>query len=292
PKRPPPGRGHSPYIVATGNHRVATRPGGGAYNRNIVMDPAKYHSAVVTSRRDLGEDLWVIRVRLPAPFTFQPGQYATLAVEDESGVHERPYSIVSSPAEDELEFFFELVPHGEVTPRLYRLHPGDTLFVRRSSKGLFVLDRKRGHQQHLMLATVTGIAPFVSMLRSWALDPGWAPAGTRMVLIQAGSRSWELGYGEELRQLQGKVPGLETLVLSISRPWEDTAWTGERGRAEDLLRKYADAAGFAAGQTAAYLCGHPQMIENAKGILTRCGYAKPDLHEEIYFILPKAASGI
>jgi len=254
------------------------------------MDPAKYHAATVTARHDLSDDLWTMRVRLEAPFSFQPGQYATLALEDESGVHERPYSIVSSPAEAELEFFFELVPHGEVTPRLFRLQPGDGVHVRRSAKGLFVLDRKRGHRQHLMVSTVTGVAPFMSMLRSWARDPAWAPEGTRMLLIHAGSRSWEFGYGDELRELAAKLPGVE-LVLTVSRPWEDAAWTGERGRAEDVVRKHADGCGFSAGSTAAYLCGHPQMIENVKGILTRCGHVKQDLHEEIYFILPKAASG-
>ncbi|MGH9518498.1 MAG: FAD-binding oxidoreductase [Terriglobales bacterium] len=253
------------------------------------MDLAKYHAATITARQDLGSDLWTARLRLPLPFIFQPGQYATLATEDDEGVHERPYSIVSSPAEEELEFFFELVPHGEVTPRLYKLQVGDTVYVRRSAKGLFVLDRKRGHSCHLMVSTVTGIAPFMSMLRSWARDQAWAPAGTRIVLIHAGSRSWEFGYADELLGL-AKSLGVE-LVLSVSRPWEDADWRGERGRAEDLVRKYADAAGFQPGQTAAYLCGHPQMIENVKGILARCGYAKPDLHEEIYFILPKAASG-
>lgn len=254
------------------------------------MDTAKYLPAVITARHDLSADLWTIRLKLDAPFTFRPGQYATLAVEDAEGVHERPYSIVSSPAEQELEFFFELVPHGELTPLLYALRVGATVHLRRAAKGLFQLDRKRGHHQHLMVATVTGIAPFISMLRSWARDAAWAPPETRMVLIQAGSRSWEFGYAAELRELAARLPQVQ-IALSISRPWEDTGWTGERGRAEDLVRKYADAAGFGAGHTSAYLCGHPQMIENSKGILTRCGFEKADLHEEIYFILPKAAIG-
>ncbi|HEY7837929.1 MAG TPA: FAD-binding oxidoreductase [Terriglobales bacterium] len=258
------------------------------------MDANKYHAAMVTARRDFCSDLWMLRLRLPAPFPFQPGQYATLAVEDAEGVHERAYSIVSSPGEAgppeaELEFFFELVPQGELTPRLYRLQVGDTVHVRRSAKGLFVLDRKRGHRQHLLVATVTGVAPYVSMLRSWVRDPAWAPPETRIVLIDAGSRSWEFGYADELRALAARLPGVE-VVLSVSRPWEDAGWTGERGRAEDLVRKYADAAGFKGGETSAYLCGHPQMIENAKGILSRCGFSKPDIHEEIYFVLPKTGA--
>jgi hypothetical protein len=38
----------------------------------------------------------------------------------------RAYSIVSSPYEQEVEFFFELVPQGELTPLLYRLNQGDS----------------------------------------------------------------------------------------------------------------------------------------------------------------------
>lgn len=253
------------------------------------MDSAKYLPAVITARQDIGPDLWIIRARPSIPFPFRPGQYATLAVEDSSGIHERAYSIVSSPAEAELEFFFELVPAGELTPRLYGLQVGDTVHLRRSAKGLFGLDRKRAHQQHLLVSTVTGVAPFISMARSWAQDAAWAPPGTRLLLIQAASRHWEFGYAEELKRLASRLPGLQ-VALSVSRPWEDPEWKGELGRAEDLIRKYADAAGFGAGHTAAYLCGHPQMIENAKGILTRCGYSRPDLHEEIYFILPKVGA--
>ena len=56
-----------------------------------------------------------------------PGQYATLGVVTPEKHHERPYSIVSAPHEKFLEFFFELVPHGQVTPRLHQLQVGDEI---------------------------------------------------------------------------------------------------------------------------------------------------------------------
>lgn len=248
-----------------------------------MLEATKYLRAEVCARKDLSEDLWTLRLRLPAPFLFRPGQYATLALEDGEGVHERPYSIVSSPLEPELEFFLELVPHGELTPRLYRLQPGDELWVRKSAKGLFQLDRKSGHHCHLMVCTVTGLAPFVSMLRTMTAEPEQQPADHRFVLLAAASRSWEFGYREEVLQIAAAMPQVQA-VFSVSRHWEDPTWTGERGRAEEIVRKYADAAGFAAGQTTAYLCGHPQMIENVKGILTRAGFDKKAIHEEIYWI--------
>ena len=56
----------------------------------------------------------MIRVRPNGEFKFAPGQYATLGVEGPDKRAERPYSIVSSPHESELEFFFELVPPGDL----------------------------------------------------------------------------------------------------------------------------------------------------------------------------------
>lgn len=255
----------------------------------MSLDPSKFGRAVITERRDLSEDLWTVRVALDCPFSFKPGQYATLGVTDEEGLHERAYSIVSSPLEKELEFFIELVPEGELTPLLYKLKTGDSMSVRKSAKGLFVLDRKSGHTHHLMVATVTGIAPFISMLRSFALGAEAPPENTRILVIEAASRSWEFPYRVELDALARKLPFVE-IVHSISRPWEDPAWSGERGRAEDLVRKYADAGGFTAGRTTAYLCGHPQMIENTKSILLRAGIEKASLHEEIYWIPKKSAA--
>jgi ferredoxin--NADP+ reductase len=73
-------------------------------------------------------------------------------------------------------------------------------------------------------------------------------------------------------------------VPTVSRPWDDPEWTGERGRAEDVLRKHMDASGFPMDDTAVYTCGHPQMIDKAQGIVERTGLPEEAIHEEKYFI--------
>ena len=78
---------------------------------------------------------------------FSPGQYATLGVEHDGKRMERPYSIASSPFEDEMEFFFELVPEGALTPRLHKLQPGDGLLMRKVPKGKFTLDTQNGRKR-------------------------------------------------------------------------------------------------------------------------------------------------
>src|SRR5438034_7807377 len=99
----------------------------------------RYQKARITWRRDHAPDLWSIRIRPEQKLLFKPGQYATIGVERDGRVIERPYSIVSSPAEDEIEFFFELVPGGGLTPLLYNLPAGEALLMRRQAKGLFIL---------------------------------------------------------------------------------------------------------------------------------------------------------
>ena len=117
----------------------------------------KFYHARVTRRVDFAPDLWMFRIQSGEHFNFLPGQYATLGVEEGGKRIERPYSIVSSPSEDEVEFFFELVPEGALTPKLYKLQPGDELLMRKVPKGRFVLETGNGRTNHLL----------VSRLRAW-----------------------------------------------------------------------------------------------------------------------------
>ncbi|HXA29194.1 MAG TPA: ferredoxin--NADP reductase [Candidatus Angelobacter sp.] len=244
----------------------------------------KHAPVTIVERRDHTPDLWSIRVRHDDPFQFSPGQYATLGVPRGEKLVERAYSIVSDPAEDTIEFFFELVPDGALTPLIYEKGVGDELLMRKRAKGLFVLDPREERTHHLLVSTVTGVAPYVSMVRTTrrelAADP--AKAAPHLLLIQAGSRSEELSYLDELRAQDAELPWL-TYIPSVSRPWEDPDWTGELGRAEDVVRKHADGFGATPQNAVAYLCGHPEMIATVRGIMRRCGFEHKDVREELYF---------
>lgn len=257
----------------------------------MVLDD-KHYRARITRRADFSPDLWAIRVDPGVEFPFAPGQYATLGVERDARRRERPYSIVSSPYERELEFFFELVPDGETTPPLYDLQVGEEVLVRKVPKGRFTLDTSNPQRKnHLLLCTVTGVAPFVSYVRTLFKDrnDGKFSGDQNLFLLNAASRSWEFGYREELERFAAQAPWL-TYVPTVSRPWEDETWKGEIGRADDVLRKYTDRWGLNGQNSIAYLCGHPEMIERSKGVLRRIGFQKEHLKEEIYWVPAKAAA--
>jgi ferredoxin--NADP+ reductase len=248
----------------------------------------KFYRARIIHRDEFSPGLWKIRLDTGGEYRFVAGQFATLGVQTQEKLVERAYSIVSSPYEPNLELFIELVPAGELTPLLHMLQSGDEVSLRKVAKGRFTLDLKSGHKNHLLLSTVTGVAPYISYLRTLYKD--WNdksfPSDIHLYLINAASRSWEFGYHQELAQLASQVPWL-TYVPSVSRPYEDTEWRGEVGRVEDIVRKYVDLWKLTGAETTGYLCGQPQMIELGKGILFRRGFEKQSLKEEVYWIPPK-----
>jgi ferredoxin--NADP+ reductase len=247
------------------------------------MQREKYCSAELIERTNVSDALAIFRFQPADQLIFTAGQYAMIAIEADGDLLERPYSIVSSPYERFLEFFVELVPGGILTPKLWDLRLGSSILVRRRIVGQFTLDNTV--QRHLMMATVTGVAPFVSILRTRRIDRERGVASSdQVVIIHGASRSADFGpYSSELETLSRD--GWLEYIPTISRPWEELNWQGETGRVEDVVRKHADRLGFDRTNSVAYACGHPQMIQKVKEILRRARFTEDDIREEEYFVL-------
>ena len=227
----------------------------------------KVISATIERRVDLTKEHFKIWLSCAEPFPFEPGQYCTVGVD---GV-ERPYSIVSSPREPLLELFVELIPPplGHLTPLLHALHVGDAVTLRPRAKGVFLL--RPEFRNHVMVATVTGIAPFVSMLRHWLEGPG---DDKRMYVLEGGSFGDELGYDDELKALAERN-GQVRFVPTCSRPDDprNAGWSGQVGRVHTIVESHVRAWNLEPGDTCIYACGHPQMIEDLRGRYAGTGFA-------------------
>lgn len=242
---------------------------------------ANHYPAELIERRDVSANLAILRFRVAECPSFTAGQYATISITVDGEMVERPYSIVSSPHEPFIEFFIELVPGGDLTPKLWELKLGSTILVRRRIVGQFILDTNVTH--HLMLATVTGVAPFISILRTQQIDrERGATSKHQFVVIHGASQSADFGtYRNELEELSRA--GWLTYVPTVSRPWAEPSWKGETGRVEDIVRKHADRLGFDHRNSTAYACGHPQMVANVKEILARARFGRDQIKEEKFF---------
>ena len=123
-----------------------------------MADTDKYMAATITRRVDHAEDLFTIWLRPEEGLAFKPGQYVAFGLHDhEQKVLERAFSIVSCPAEEQLEFYIERVQTGALSPRLYDLGIGDAVLMRKKAKGIFALDTVSGHTKHYLICTVTGV---------------------------------------------------------------------------------------------------------------------------------------
>jgi ferredoxin-NADP reductase len=208
--------------------------------------------ASLESRIEISDGLAIFRFRLERDFFFEPGQYATLWLTHDGKTVARPYSIVSSPSERRcLEFYLNRVREGKLTPSLWELSVIDGL--RRGApetraeitgpRGIFVLDP--GDRRDLVwIASGTGIAPFISMIRKLNEDylsghHSFFPR--RIYLIHGVSYPTHLAYREELESLFAETlkSPLRKLAFfylpTISRPFLDSTWTGLTGRAETIL---------------------------------------------------------
>ena len=248
-------------------------------------------NAVLLQRIEVAPGLLILRVapegwELPA---FSAGQFAVLGLpgrapryrladaEDEPAPPDklirRAYSVASSSLDRQyLEIYVTLVRSGALTPRLFALQPGDRLFLGKKITGLFTLDSVPKSAHLVLVATGTGLAPYMSMLRSELLcDPA------RKVAVLLGARhSWDLGYRGELITMTRLCPSFHYLPI-ISRPDDEPhPWAGPTGHVQDLWNGGALAAAWGEAPSPAtthvLLCGSPAMIEGMVALLVAEGY--------------------
>ncbi len=249
-------------------------------------------NAVVLQKMEVSPGLMILRVA-PDDWefgAFQPGQFSVLGLPlsarrcansdpDEEparggdAIVKRAYSVASSSVYREyLEFYIVLVPSGVLTPRLFALEPGGRLWLGRKFSGLFTLDQVPDDQHVVLISTGTGLAPYISMVRS-KLTCGGA---RRFAVLHGARHSWDLGYRSELETLDRMCSNF-TYLSSISRPAEEpVSWKGESGYIQDVWARnpIEKVWGFAPtpSDTHIFVCGNPEMIETMVEILTVGGF--------------------
>jgi ferredoxin--NADP+ reductase len=138
--------------------------------------------------------------------------------------------------------------------------------------GRFTLAEAPEERHLALVATGTGLAPYMSMLRTMLPE-----FGDRKVAVLLGARhSWDLGYHAELMTMDRLCPGV-TYVPIISRPGEEfVPWSGRTGYVMELWRAsvFAEAWGLQPdpGNTSVFLCGNPTMIDDMCFLLSQEGF--------------------
>ncbi len=265
-----------------------------------VQNVTDVYNATVIERISLTSLMIILRIQPDQmDFSFTPGQFTVLGLKrsalrvpeadeaepvpqgKENRLIRRAYSITSGTQErDYLEFYISLLTSGELTPRLFYLLPGDRLFVGSDGKGVFNLDHVPANKNILLVGTGTGLAPYMSMLRSMAL--GLSCPVASISVLHGASYSWDLGYRSELESLMLRCQKFRYLPV-ISRPQVDTSWRGRTGHLQDLMARpnLEELCGVPIhpNKTYIFLCGHPEMVEAVIPLLTPKGYTQGSRQE-------------
>lgn len=253
-------------------------------------------TVTVLSKTTWTPNLFSFTVSRPASFKFTAGQFVRLGVnpsqlqyyqqqdEASSDVSDaalnedifRAYSIISSPFDEVLEFFSIVIPDGAFTSQLQHLQVGDELLLNTMPFGFLTLAR---YQKPLpkdlwLLATGTGLAPFLSMLQDLQTWQDYE----HIVLAYSARSIEELAYVDKIESLQEDFgtlvdnPAKLIFIPIVTREPVEGALT-ERLPKLLLDGTLQERAGIAldTDSTHVMLCGNPDMVEDTKETLKSLG---------------------
>ncbi|WP_353167527.1 ferredoxin--NADP reductase [Acinetobacter sp.] len=208
----------------------------------------------------------------PAHFKFTAGQFARIGLKVGDDLVVRAYSVVSSPFDETLEFFSIVVPDGAFTSNLQHLKVGDELYLEKIPYGFLTLARYQLPlpQDLWLLATGTGLAPFISMLQDFET---WSKY-QKINLVYSVRTASELAYVDRIHEIAEQFgeghDGFKFIPVITRDPHaalhDRLPILIENG----ALEKAADLQ-FNVESTHVMLCGNPQMVDDTKAALKARG---------------------
>lgn len=233
----------------------------------------KWIPATVVRKTIWAPGLFTLQLNAPGVQHFEPGQFLQMGFNfPEKHLH-RPYS-VASPHSDHLDFFIVLVESGEVTPHFWKLKVGDQVEVSEKAAGSFTLAHAPASRDIWLMATGTGIAPYIAMLR----DPAIWEKYEQVVLVHGVRYPADLAYQLELEELQHRYQGRFSYVGVASRIPAKMEGHSNRilsGRITDCFTSMALEQETGISITPQYstimLCGNPAMLDEMEQLLAQRG---------------------
>ena len=236
------------------------------------MSIEKFSVEKVLSVHRWAHNLFSFTMTRPAHFKFTAGQFARIGLMVGGELVVRAYSVVSSPFDETLEFFSIVVPDGAFTSNLQHLKVGDELYLEKISYGYLTLAR---YQQPLpqdlwLLATGTGLAPFLSMLQDFETWQNYQ----KITLVYSVRTQAELAYVERIQEIAATFGEGHTgfrFVPIITRDPQAALHQRlpiliENGQLEAFVGQP-----FNPATSHIMLCGNPQMVEDTKEALKQRG---------------------
>ena len=234
-----------------------------------------YSTETLLELHHWSDKLFSFRTTRGSGLRFDSGQFVMLGLQMADRKIVRAYSIASANYEEHLEFYSIKVPHGALTSRLQQVTPGSPILISSKPTGTLVLRDLRPGKRLFLLATGTGIAPFMSIIK----DPATYEAFEQIVIARGVRLRAELAYADSVLSALREDAYLGDLARAqlldyrcVSRePW------GHVGRVTTALesgRLWTDL-GIAPLNTQTdrlMICGNIDMLDDTRRFLDTRGF--------------------
>ena len=228
----------------------------------------------ITEVEHYTDTLFRIRTERPASYRFTAGEFTMIGMGDDD--INRAYSITSGPYDEYLEFYSIKVQDGPLTSRLQHVQVGDELEVGDKPTGTLTLANLELGGDLWMLATGTGIAPFISLLR----DPATYESFDRVHVV------WSVRYQPELLSYNDFLQEMDIDYVPIVT--RDNEWTGHKNRMTNLIKDGILLTNSSPNRDKVMICGSMDFNNDVKNILTTSGWQEGNRRTAGNFVQEKA----
>jgi ferredoxin/flavodoxin---NADP+ reductase len=252
---------------------------------------SQLHEETVIDVHHWTDRLFTFRTTRDAALRFSNGHFTMIGLKVDAKPLLRAYSIVSANYEDHLEFLSIKVPNGPLTSRLQHVKPGDRVVVGRKPTGTLLVDYLLPGRRLYLLATGTGLAPFMSIVR----DPETYERFEQVVLVHGVRRKDELAYHD---LLTSHLPAHELLGETVARqlryyPTVTRESYRNMGRITELIESGRLAADLGLPpldreSDRVMLCGSPPMLRDLKHVLETRGFVEGNTTKPGDFVVERA----
>lgn len=236
---------------------------------------AAFETERVLDVRHWNEHLFSFTCTRDAGLRFENGQFLMIGLMVDGRPLVRAYSVASANYEEHLEFFSIKVPNGPLTSRLQHLKEGDEILVSRKPTGTLLLSDLKPARHLYLLATGTGLAPFLSLIR----DPDAYERFDKIVLTHGVRQMNDLAYRDYIQQELPQHEYLGDMVREklIYYPTVTREPFHNQGRLDALLASGKLCADIGLppldpADDRAMICGSPAMLASLSALLDSRGF--------------------
>ena len=227
----------------------------------------------VTEVEHYTDSLFKFKLVKPDGFQFKSGQFTMIGLDD---TPKRAYSLTSAPQDNFIEFYSIKVPDGALTSKLKNIQVGDFVNVSDKPVGNLVVENLDEGTDLWMLATGTGIAPFISMLCD---DYTYERFQNIHVM-------WSVREKEELDSFDSFLSSLPIEYIPIVT--RDERWDGVTQRISNQIRDGIKLHGRTSDTDKVMICGNMDFNIEIRDMLKERGWKEGSNRDKGSFLLEKA----